>query len=152
MGLIPLKEKHFKKGEKKKFQTLLKKRKVECKSWTRIQILCRKKYLKMITDSFCEIWCCWRATKIRSSILPLCNCAQDSILDPISLVMELQMAQHCYRTQQQSSWICQILGQVKQQNELSSPFWLSFITLKRQTKFILEMYICINFMGHACSR
>lgn len=49
------------------------------------------------------------ATKISSSVLALCNCVKDGILDLISFVMEVQMVQHCDRTQQQSSWICQIL-------------------------------------------
>lgn len=64
---------------------------------------------KMITNCPSKITCGWRATKVSSPVLPLCNCVENSILDTSGFVMKLQMAQHCYRTQQQSSWIRQIL-------------------------------------------
>lgn len=49
------------------------------------------------------------ATEVSSSVLALCNCVKDGIVDLISFVMEVQMVQHCDGTQKQSSWIRQIL-------------------------------------------
>jgi hypothetical protein len=67
----------------------------------------------MITNCFCVVWRWWLPTKISSSVLPLGDSLEDSIVDPFCLVVELQVAQHHNSTQHKSSWVCQVLQAIE---------------------------------------